>query len=515
MSQRISAWIPWLLALFAAPCPAARPNIVYILADDMGYGDVAALNPECKVRTPHLDQLAQAGMVFTDAHSTSAVCTPTRYGILTGRYNWRSSLQQGVCWGFSRRLIEPGRLTVAAFLREHGYATSAVGKWHLGMDWPTHSGGFADDGRNWDRSYRGGWDVDFSRRIENGPLTVGFDTFFGISASLDMPPYVYIRDDRPFVTKLVEAEFFPGRVGPADVDFRAIDVLPRITDNAVESIRARAAAARDGRPFFLYFPLTAPHTPILPTAPWRGKSGINAYCDFVMQVDQCVGRVAEALAAAELTESTLFIFTADNGCSPQARFGELAAKGHFPSYHFRGHKADIYEGGHRVPFIVRWPGQVVAGSRSDRLVCQSDLFATLAELLGQTVPVGAAGDSVSFLPTLTGGEQLPRSAVVHHSINGSFAIREGRWKLELCPGSGGWSAPRPRNAYGGDLPAVQLYDVEADSGEKRNLEAEHPDVVKRLTTLLESYVARGRSTPGPEQKNTVPVNLWAVRNERQ
>jgi arylsulfatase A-like enzyme len=492
---------------------ANDPNIIYILADDMGYGDIRALNPECKIATPHLDQLAQGGMIFTDAHSSSSVCTPTRYGVLTGRYNWRSRLKSGVLWGLSRRLIEPDRETVPSMLKEHGYYTACVGKWHLGMDWSLKQGGFATE-QSYNKKTNPGWDVDYSRPIQNGPNSVGFDYFFGISASLDMPPYVYIENDRSQGIPTVTKAFF--RDGPAHKDFEAIDVLPRITDKTVEIIDEHAAASKEGKPFFIYFPLNAPHTPILPTPEWQGKSGINAYCDFVMQVDDTVGQVMQALKKQGIHENTLVIFTADNGCSPAANFKEMTDKDHQPSYQFRGHKADIYEGGHRVPFIANWPAQIKAGTHSDQLTCLTDLFATAADIVGAKVPDNAGEDSVSILPAMEGKADTPlREAAVHHSIRGAFSIRKDHWKLELCPGSGGWSFPKPGKDDLSDLPAIQLYDLNDDVGEQKNVQDEHPEVVKELTELLQSYADRGRSTPGKPQQNTGEVDLFKAGKSAQ
>jgi arylsulfatase A-like enzyme len=484
-----------------AAAPVSRPpNIVYILADDLGYGDVRCLNPQGKIATPNMDRLAAAGLVFTDAHSSSSVCSPTRYGILTGRYNWRSALQSGVLGGYSRRLIEPGRLTVPVLLKQHGYHTACIGKWHLGMDWPLKEGG-------WARDYDDGWKVDYTRPIQNGPTAVGFDSYFGISASLDMPPYVFIENDRCRGVPTVEKTWI--RKGPAHKDFEAADVLPALTREAIAVIGRQAPAARQGRPFFLYLPLSAPHTPILPTREWQGRSGLNAYADFVMQVDAAVGHVLEALERGGLAADTLVILTSDNGCSPQANFAELAARGHHPSSHFRGHKADIFEGGHRVPFLVRWPAQVKAGSRSEQLIGLTDLMATCAALVGAKLPDAAGEDSVSFLPALLGQDKRSlREAVVHHSIHGAFAIRQGNWKLALCPGSGGWSAPRPGRDDASKLSPVQLYDLAADVGERHNVQDKHPEVVARLTKLLEKYVADGRSTPGVPQTNTGEVDIW-------
>jgi arylsulfatase A-like enzyme len=502
MSAR--AWVGLCALAWAVgtvPAAAAQtkpPSIVYILADDLGYGDLKCLNPECKIVTPQLDRLAAQGMVFTDAHSGSSVCTPTRYGILTGRYAWRSRLKRGVLSGYSRRLIEPGRLTVAALLKKHGYHTACFGKWHLGMDWPLKEGGIASDDKD-------AWKVDYTRPISNGPLAVGFDRYFGISASLDMPPYVFIDNDRTRGLPTVERTII--RKGPSHKDFEAVDVLPTLTREAVGYVRDRAGAAKKGTPFFLYLALNSPHAPIVPAADWKGKSKLNAYADFVMQTDDAVGQVLAALEKAGLADSTLVFFTSDNGCSPVANIAELVKKGHRPSAGFRGHKADIFEGGHRIPFLVRWPGQVRPGSRSDQLTCLTDLLATCADIVGAKLPDDAGEDSVSLLPALVGKARTPlREAVVHHSVNGSFAIRQGRWKLCLCPDSGGWSAPRPGKQKG--LPAMQLYDLEKDAGERTNLQGRHPEVVARLTKLLHRYVDQGRSTPGKPQKNTTPVQVY-------
>lgn len=489
------------------------PNIIYILADDMGYGDIRALNPECKIATPNLDQLAQGGMIFTDAHSSSSVCTPTRYGILTGRYNWRSRLKSGVLWGLSQRLIEPDRLTVPEMLKQHGYYTACVGKWHLGMDWTLKQGGIATE-QSFNKKTNPGWKVDYSKPIQNGPNSVGFDYFFGISASLDMPPYVYIENNKSQGIPTVTKAFF--REGPAHKDFEAIDVLPRITEKTVELIDEHATAAKKGKPFFIYFPLNAPHTPILPTPKWQGKSGINAYCDFVMQVDDTVGQVIRALKAQGIHENTLVIFTADNGCSPAANFKEMTDKDHYPSYQFRGHKADIYEGGHRVPFIANWPAHIKAGTHSDQLTCLTDLMATAADIVGAKLPDAAGVDSVSILPAMEGKATKPlREAAVHHSIRGAFSIRKDHWKLELCPGSGGWSFPKPGKDDLSGLPAIQLYDLNADVGEQKNVQAEHPEVVKELTALLQSYADKGRSTPGKPQENNGAVDIFKAGTSAQ
>ena len=484
-----------------------RPNIVLILADDLGYGDVRCNNPEGKIPTPHMDRLAAEGMRFTDAHSSSSVCTPTRYSLLTGRYCWRTRLASGVLGGLSPPLIEPGRLTVAQLLRQHGYRTACLGKWHLGMRW-TVKAGASPFGDTIERGPEG-WRVDYTQPVAAGPNAAGFEYYFGISASLDMVPYTFIENDRVTALPTVEKAFamMPGkpartRPGPGAADFEAADVLPTLARKAVEYIRCHASDARQGKPFFLYLALASPHTPIAPSPAWQGRSGLNPYADFVMETDACVGQVLAALEAERLSGNTLVMMTSDNGCSPQADFPALLAKGHNPSYVFRGAKADIFEGGHRVPLLVRWPGRVAPGSTCDQLVGLVDVLATCADLLGVRLPDNAGEDSVSFLPALVGTAQGPlREALVHHSINGSFAIRQGRWKLALCPDSGGWSAPRPGSAEARRLPPVQLYDLAADVGERTNLQDRHPEVVARLQRLLEKYVAEGRSTPGLPQPN--------------
>ena len=513
----------WLLIVvgFGLACSVgfaadgAKPNILLILCDDLGYGDVRCLNPDGKIATPNMDRIAREGMIFTDAHTSSAVCSPTRYGLMTGRYNWRTKLQSGVLGGLSPRLIEPGRMTVASLLKEHGYHTACVGKWHLGMDWVKKPGKEVTELNIEPREQV--FNVDYSQPILNGPNSVGFDEYFGISASLDMVPYTYIANDR--VVKLPtddrDFELMIGhpkgktRLGPAAPGFDDADVLPDLTKKAIEIIDRRAADAKNknGKPFFLYLPYASPHTPIHPQAEWLGKSGLNPYADFVMQQDAAIGQLLDALDRNGLTDNTLVIFTSDNGCSPQAKFDELLAKGHNPSHVFRGHKTDIYEGGHRVPFLVRWPGKVTAGSKTDQLTCLIDVTATVAEIVGTKLPDNSAEDSVSFLPTLLGQTGKPaRTTLVSHSINGSFAIRDGSWKLCLCPGSGGWSNPRP-GMKDAELPPNQLFDLSIDIGEQANLQDEKSETVTRLTKLLEKYVADGRSTPGEPQKNAVAVKI--------
>jgi len=495
--------------LDAAPAAPRPPNVLVILADDLGLGDVSCYNPRSAWRTPHLDQLAGEGMRFTDAHSSSGVCTPTRYTLLTGRYSWRSKLKKGVLQGYSPPLIEPGRLTLPAFLRAQGYATAMFGKWHLGLEW-ARTGPRVED-------------VDFSRPAGGGPTAHGFDRFLGISASLDMPPYVWIKDDRVTAAPDRTVADSPAprlwRAGPIGADFRMEDVQPRLTEQTIAYLGERAAA-RDGKPFFLFLSLASPHTPTLPTPAFAGRTP-SPYGDFVLQIDADVGAILAALERHGLARDTLVIFTSDNGFAPAADFPKHRTFGHDPSAGMRGVKSDAFEGGHHIPFLARWPGVIPAGTRCAEVVGQLDLYATCAEVLGATLPANAAEDSSSLLALLR-GQPAPasrRRGLVHHSSEGEFAIREGKWKLILAPGSGGWSPPtrvpspwtQPAPDSFEGLPPFQLYDLAADPAEQVNLVARHPEVVQRLGRLMREYIDRGRSTPGPDQANAAgpwPQAAW-------
>ncbi|HUU90864.1 MAG TPA: arylsulfatase [Phycisphaerae bacterium] len=480
----------WPSAAHAAPA-RARPNVVFILADDMGYGDLACQNPNSQIPTPNLDALAKQGMRFTDAHSPSAVCTPTRYAVLTGRYCWRSQLKRGVLRPWGRPLIEPDRLTVPAMLRRHGYDTACIGKWHLGWDWRTADGEPVKVGSL-------GQGVDFTKPIADGPTTRGFDYYFG-TAVPNYPPYCFIENDRTvgIPTKPKPKSMF-GNPGPMLEGWDLVEILPALERKAVHFIESRAGQ-RPGRPFFLYMPLTAPHTPIAPAPEFRGKSRAGAYGDLVCQVDHVVGQVVAALDRNHLADDTLLIFTSDNG-SPGRDGTDMSGPvnsvrryGHNPSHIYRGIKADVWDGGHRVPFIARWPKHVPAGAANDEPICHVDLMGTLAAILGQDLPDDAGEDSYNILPALLGHkrDKPVREAIVHHSAGGMFAVRQGNWKLILGQGSGGWT----RDGKGPDEPPGQLYDVAADPGEEKNLWRERPEVVERLTALLEQYKSQNRSRP--------------------
>lgn len=481
-----------------------RPNILLILADDMGYGDVNFLNENSKIPTPNIDRIGREGRYFTDAHSPSALCTPTRYGVLAGQYCWRTRITRGVCWGYSKHLIAPERMTVASLLQSQGYNTACVGKWHLGMDMQTRQGGIIRDAHAAvdTRDYKA--DIDWNAPILNGPTAVGFDHFYGISASLDMHPYIWIEDDHfvgectttqdlLFITRDYRPERYTDNTGPAHRDFIAEEVMPIITKRTVDWIERQT----QDTPFFMCMSLTAPHIPIVPSEPYRGLSELGPYGDFCIEVDDSVGKVLNALDQNGLADNTLVIFTADNGCAPYIGVEEMNEKGHFPSYVFRGYKSDIFEGGHRIPFLARWPDQIESGTRSDETICLTDMLKTCASINGVDVPSNAGEDSYDILPALV-GEQFTapiREATVSTAGNGTFSIRQGRWKLDLTGSTGGYGNISQEEVAAQGLPLIQLYDLENDIGETNNVYAEYPDVVNRLNALLESYKVRGRSTP--------------------
>jgi len=478
-----------LLAFLLLPGVAAhaeKPNIVYIICDDLGYGDVYCLAPDTsKIPTPNADRLASQGMIFTDAHSGSSVCTPTRYGVMTGRYSWRTRLQSGVVTGFAPCLIDKNRPTVGNFLKDQGYHTAIIGKWHLDFLYLDPETGKAYEQRKHKTPPVGAV-------IPDGPLHRGFDYYHGFHHARNME--AVIEDDK---------------VIAHDPE---INMLPRLTRKSVEYIESRAGK---DEPFFLYLPLGSPHTPIIPSPEWQGRSGLGEYGDFVMQTDNVVGEICAALENNGMTENTLVIFTSDNGCSKAADIPALTKQGHIVSAHLRGSKADLWDGGHRIPFIVRWPGKVANASTCNQLICLTDLFATVGDITGGTVPENSCEDSVSFLPALHGEKIVSsRKGVIHHSVSGHFAYRQDNWKLLLAKGSGGWSSPR-ENEAATDAPRAQLYDMSADVGETENLYAEKPELAEKLLAQLSADITNGRSTTGPESNNDVDkIVLWKSEGEK-
>ena len=452
----------------------ARPNIVFILADDMGYGDPHCFNAQSKIPTPNIDRLASQGMRFTDAHAAGAVCVPSRYALLTGRYPFRN---HGVTNPANGALIEPGRATIATVLRERGYATGMIGKWHEGFD--------------------GGDHFNSAGPLRGGPIDHGFDTFFGQHASLDIPPYFFIDQDHcvEIPTANIAAHSSPdwspiqgafwrgGKIAPS---FKHVDVLPTYTRKAVEYLEARGKAGTSGKPFFFYIAFTAPHTPWLPMEQFRGKSMGGLYGDFVAQVDDAVGQVLSAIDRAGLADNTLVIFTSDNG--PVWYPEDVKKFGHSAAGPWRGMKGDIWEAGHRMPFIARWPGKIAAGSQCDQTICFTDMMATFASASGKPLAPSEGEDSYDLLPLMMGRKITGslREATVMESSQGVLAIRQGDWKLIPHLGSGGFTRPATVKPSPGG-PIGQLYNLADDPGEMRNLYDREPQIVQRLKALLEKY----------------------------
>lgn len=422
---------------------AGKPNVVFILFDDMGYGEPPCYRGKSEFKMPNLDRVAREGMRFTDAHTAAAVCTPTRYGLLTGRYPMRVG-QYGVLKTYSPPIIEKDRLTVGGLYKQHGYHTAAIGKWHLGMNWPG-----ANKAKEKDNPPPG-------TAASDGPTTRGFDYFCGYTHSGNLG--MVVEQDR------VAANLEPSAV------------QPHLAKKAVAYIDERAKA---GGPFFLYLPICTPHLPVVPAAEFLGKSGAKEYGDWLYEGDWVTGQVLDALDRHKLADNTLVIVTSDNG----------AAKRVYEP--LRECKTSIYEGGHRVPFLARWPGKIKAGSACDDTICLNDLLATSADVLGVKLPPNAGEDSFSILPDLLGTATGPvREATVHQSHTGDLAIRQGPWKLVFLKTG-----------------KKELYNLKDDIGETRDLAGTNADVVERLTKLMRQYVTNGRSTPGEAQKNAVEIKL--------
>ncbi|MEZ5302563.1 MAG: arylsulfatase [Verrucomicrobiales bacterium] len=475
------------LALISSPSALAseKPNIIFILADDMGYGDVRALNPKSQIPTPNLDRLAADGMAFTDAHSGSAVCTPTRYGVLTGRYCWRTRLKSGVLNGYGEPLIEAYCLTVAGMLGEAGLS-------HRGGRQVAPRLGFAKG--------EGGRGVDLTKPVEPNPNSYGFDHSFIIPASLDFPPYVFVENGRVTDPETVaqSAQKFPAflRNGPRS---KALTMETCLHDLLGEAQRFVRESAKGENPFFLYFPLTAPHKPVLPHPDFRGRTKLGPYGDFVAQVDWTVGELMRTLEEFGAAENTAVFYTSDNGSFMFRRDGEdhvddASIQAFRPEHHtangeLRGTKADVWEGGHRVPFLVRWPGKIAPGSRCGEPICHVDFMATAAAIAGAKLPDDSAEDSFDLAPLLANEGEFQRAPVINHSASGMFAIRDGRWKLVAGNGSGGRESPKGKPF----AKPYELYDLSADLGEAKNVIAENPEVAAKLESALEKIRGSGRS----------------------
>ena len=479
-----------------------KPNIIYILADDMGYGDMQCKNADCKIPTPNLDRLAKRGIRFTDAHAGSSLCTPSRYNILTGRYCWRSRLKSGIVWQWDAPLIETEQPTVANLLRDQGYRTACLGKWHLGWDWPTLDGSAPNDTLRFgqydrderEKRHQFGENIDYSKRIGGGPVDRGFDSYFGVDVP-NFPPYTWFEDDHlteaPTEEKSDELYGNPGKAVPG---WKLEKMIPAFTRRAVEYIESNAAA--DGTPnppFFLYFPLTSPHSPVVPNEEFLGKSGIGVYGDFVCEVDWVVGQVMDTLERTGTADNTLLIFTSDNG--PENRtaddigvYERARLHQHYSMGDLRGMKRDAWEGGHRVPFIASWPAVTPAGTQCDQTICLGDLMATCADIVDTPTPQNADEDSVSMLPLLKGETGQPtRDSLIHHSDTGRFAIRKGEWVFIDSPKGGDNKEPEWFQQERGYVPhdhPGELFNLTEDLSERKNQYGERSDVVEELSAEL-------------------------------
>jgi len=504
MLKNSLVWISLMSACLTAGAATAsdKPNIVYILADDMGVGDIAALNPEAKVETPHLDRLISQGMNFTDGHTASAVCTPTRYGLLTGRYPWRSELKEGVVNGYSKALISADLDTVAKLLKRAGYNTAMTGKWHLGFDWtykegetPVHE--LSVDSKKVENL------VDYTKPFSGGPVDCGFNYFYGMVASPGMPPYTFLENRNVTVLPTDQQAWFGPRAdfpagkkkdyerkatmlrpGVKAPGFESNQVMLRYTEKAVEYIEQQRA----GKPFFLYVPYASPHTPVVPRDEFKGTSQCGIYGDFVQELDWSVGQILDTLEKMGMTENTMVIFTADNGHAPASFPMHFKEKyGHDPELGLNGHKARLYEGGHRVPFIVRWPAKVAASSTCDATINLNDLYATCAALTGQKTDVNQGVDSYSMLDLLLVGSVYERPSSVYTDYGGRFAVRKGDWKLLLH------ANPKQQ----------QLFNLKDDLNETQN-QVRNPElapVIDDLVKEITAVVRNGRTTAGPILEN--------------
>lgn len=517
---RLGLWLAVSLGLISQVGEARaveKPNIVLILADDLGYGDLGCYNRDSKIPTPYLDELARGGMRFTDAHSPSSVCSPTRCALLTGRYSWRTRLQRNVLGPWDGPLIPPERLTVGKLLQQHGYSTACIGKWHLGLTYAT------TDGQPPTSRGNPMTNVDFTKPIADGPTTRGFDRYLGTPVP-NYPPYCFVENDHTvgLPTERASGGLFniPGPMVPG---WKLENILPELTRHATQWIDD---TAKTQKPFFLYFALTSPHYPVVPAPAFIGKSKAGAYGDFVHQTDWSIGQVLEALKRNNVADNTLVIFTSDNGpevtgeVNPGA-YDRVQQFRHRSAGELRGAKRDVWEGGHRVPFITRWPGKTPTQSVSDETMCHVDLMATVAAILGAKLPDNTAEDSVNVLPVLLGERRSApfREATVHHSAQGKFAIRKGDWVLIDAPGgddNGARGEPKwmkDERGYTNHNQPGELFNVREDLPERHNRFADQPQLVGELKALLQKYKREGRSTPGKLQKNDVEVQEFSARPE--
>ncbi|MEM9480989.1 MAG: arylsulfatase [Verrucomicrobiota bacterium] len=477
---------------------AETPNILLLYADDLGYGDLGCYNPNSKIPTPALDALAADGMLFTDGHSSSGICTPSRYALLTGRHHWRDF--HGIVGALGASVFEADRLTLPEMLQKEGYKTACIGKWHLGWDWDA----LRQEGTD-PKSYAH-TDFDWSKPIPDGPLAHGFDYYFG-DAVINFPPYCWIENDRvlsvPNVTFERDWQDEPPkegrwetRPGPGMADWDFYDVMPTLAEKGVEYLKGQKDSEQ---PFFLYFPFPSPHAPIIPNDEFDGKSDAGPYGDFVYQTDHICGRLIQALKDTGKYENTIIIFSADNGAEKYA-YERDQKFDHWSSKPLRGLKRDIYEGGHRVPFLIRWPGLTKPGSVSDALVSQIDLMATVASFLQIDLPKqNCAEDSHDLVPLLAGNTDKVREAHIHNTKVDNYAIRQGPWLLiDTVNGyeSGRNKHWETRHNYPADNDAgFELFHLENDPGQRNDVAADHPGRVAAMQELLKKIREQGFSAP--------------------
>jgi len=504
MKERLSFALLLVLVSFltASATAAQRPNIVVLYADDLGYGDLTIQNPDSKIPTPHLDQLARESMRFTDGHSSSGICTPSRYALLTGRHHWRKFY--GIVNAMGESVFDKERLTLPEMLKEKGYATAAIGKWHLGWDWKALQKKNAKQIKEGKRTFYGPEAYDWSKPIPDGPLAHGFDHYFGDTV-INFPPYCWIEDDK--VTRapdvLMDTSKWPKikeggwecRPGPMISDWNPYDVLPTLGDKGEAYIRARK---EEKEPFFLYFAFPSPHAPIIPNDKFDGRSEAGPYGDFVVETDDVVGRLIKALKETGQWDNTVVFFSADNGPEKYA-YARDQKFGHWSSSPFRGLKRDIYEGGHHVPYMIKWPGITQAGKVSDALVSQIDFFATVADAVGYDLPDNQAEDSHNLMPLLKGEKKSVRTTHIHNTRANSFAIRDGDWVLVADKNgymSGRNAAWEKKHGYkADDKSPAELYHLTEDVGQRHNVASAHPDRVKEMKALLTKIREQGHSAP--------------------
>jgi arylsulfatase A len=500
----------FVLASRLASAADDHPNIVIILADDFGVGDIQAHYPDNKIATPHLDRLVRQGMSFTDAHSPSAVCSPTRYGLLAGRYAWRTRLQEWVIAAYEPPLITGDRPTLPGLLKQHGYHTACIGKWHLGWEWAGPQPSRMTEAPNGQKSLE--WD--FTRPVRGGPTHRGFDYYFGVDLP-NLPPFTFIENDHVVTQPTERYKLDPSEgvvlpksfVGaPIAPGWRFQEILPEITRRAVQQIHDHA---RQDAPFFLFFSMTSPHEPVVPSEDFRGKSRIAPIADFVMETDWSAGQVIEAIDDAGIADDTIVIFTADNGHSHYTGWEQLVEAGHMPSGPYRGHKGDVWEGGHRVPLVVRWPKRVAAEKSNSQMVCLTDVFATCADVVQADLPADGAEDSFSFLPSLLGKAiGGGRRTLVNHSNHGEFAYRDGPWKLVFK--ISGRNVQQSR----GKPTVAELYHLDSDVSEQNDLSEKHPEIVERMTDGLRTLIERGTSRAGQKGANDTTVRFDTLQMKR-